>query len=152
MLRKAKIADSKKIYELISYWAGKGRVLERPLNYIYENLRDFWVYEKNSRIIGACALHVVGWQGLAEIKSLVVNETYHQKGIGRRLVQACIDEAGPLGLKQVFALTFAPDFFRKLGFRKISKDKLPHKIWSDCVNCVCFPHKCKEEALSYKLK
>ncbi len=152
MLRKAKLGDSKKIYDLISYWAKKGRVLDRPLNYIYENLRDFWVYEKNGRIVAACSLHVVGWQGMAEIKSLVVSEACHKKGIGRRLVRACLDEAKPLGLKQVFALTFAPEFFRKMGFRKISKDKLPHKIWSDCLNCVFFPNKCNEEALSYRLK
>lgn len=147
MVRKAQLPDVKKIYNLILFWAKKGSVLERPLNYIYENLRDFWVYEERGKIVGACSLHVAGWKGLAEIKSLVVDKRFHGRGIGRKLVEACIEEAKYLGVKRVFTLTFVEKFFRKVGFKKITKDKLPQKIWSDCIHCVFFPHKCKEEAL-----
>ncbi len=150
MLRKARIEDAPYIYSLISFWAQKKKVLERSLNYIYENIRDFWVYEKNNKIIGVCALHIIGWNSLAEIKSLVVKRNYQYKGIGRELVKACIDEAKTLGTKKVFALTFVGNFFKKMGFKKINKNKLPHKIWSDCVNCIYFPE-CKEEAFILKI-
>lgn len=146
MLRKAKIADAKGIYRLISFWAKKNKVLERPLNYIYENIRDFWICTQNRRIIGSCALHVIGWEDLAEIKSLVVDKRKHKKGIGKELVEACVKEAKSLGVKNIFVLTFVETFFRHLGFKKLSKNKLPHKIWSDCINCVYFPN-CKEESL-----
>ena len=101
--------------------------------------------------MGVCALHLVGWNDLAEIKSLVVDKKYQNKGIGRSLVSVCIKEAKGLGAKSVFALTFIGPFFKKMGFRKISKDNLPHKIWSECVHCVYFPN-CQEEAFVLNLK
>ena len=121
-------------------------VLERSLSYIYENIRDYWVFEKHATIVGACALHIVGWQDLGEIKSLVVAKQHQRKGIGRCLVEVCLEEARSLGIKKVFTLTFIPSFFKKFGFKKTKMQKLPHKIWSDCLHCVFFPD-CKEEAL-----
>lgn len=150
-IRKAKIIDAKEIYSLISSWSQEGKVLERSLNYIYENIRDFWVYETKGKIIASCALHVVGWQDLGEIKSLVVSKKFQDKGIGTKLVSHCIKEAKGIGIKKVFALTFVPRFFKKLGFHAIDRKELPHKIWSDCVNCVYFPD-CQEKAVILHLK
>ncbi|MDD5069544.1 MAG: N-acetyltransferase [Candidatus Omnitrophica bacterium] len=146
LLRKAKLSDAKRIHELITFWVKRRRVLDRPLNYIYENLRDFWVYTEEERIVGCCALHVVGWDLLAEIKSLCVDEEMHGRGVGKQLVGKAIEEAVGLEIKKVFALTFVPEFFAKQGFKVIDRKELPHKIWSDCVNCVYFPD-CQEQAL-----
>lgn len=151
MLRKAKVTDAKKIYAVISFWAKRGFCLERSLNYIYEHIRDFWVYEENRKIVGVCALHIVGWHNLAEIKSLVVESRYQRRGIGRKLVKACLEEAKSLSIRHVFTLTFVEKFFKSMGFERISKDRLPHKIWSECVHCTYFP-KCKERALILDLK
>ncbi len=150
MIRKAKLTDAKEIYALINSWSKKGKVLGRSLNYIYENIRDFWVYQEKKKIIGACALHAVGWQDLGEVKSLVVLPKFQHKKIGTKLVSRCIDEAKALGVKNVFALTFVPLFFKKLGFRQIDMKELPHKIWNDCVDCVYFPD-CQEKAVILKL-
>lgn len=151
MMRKAKIADAKDIYNLIAYWAKRGALLERPLNYIYENIRDFWIYTHNRKIVGCCALHVVGWNDLGEIKSLAVEKKYSRRGIGKKLVRSSLEEAKKIGIKRIFALTFIPQFFYKQGFKKINRKELPHKIWSDCVNCVYFPD-CKEEAVILHIK
>ncbi|MCM8756604.1 MAG: N-acetyltransferase [Candidatus Omnitrophica bacterium] len=151
MLRKANIRDANKIYTLIHSWARKGVVLDRSLNYIYENIRDYWVFEERGKIVGTCALHIVGWDDLGEIKSLVVDKKYQGRGIGKVLIDACIEEASSLGVKKIFALTFIPNFFKKKGFKKIPMQKLPHKIWSDCIDCVYFPN-CKEEAMILVLK
>ena len=62
MIRKAKISDAKKIHELINYYAKKELMLYRSLNDIYENIRDFSIYEgKKREVLGACALHI-GWE------------------------------------------------------------------------------------------
>ena len=134
MIRKARITDGKQIQNLVNAWAKKGKVLERSLNYIYENLRDFWVYREDKQLVACCGLHIVGWQDLAEIKSLVVEKGFQGKGIGAKLVKKCLVEAESLGVKNVFALTFQPAFFQKLGFKSIDRKKLPHKIWSDCIH------------------
>jgi amino-acid N-acetyltransferase len=134
MIRKAHISDVKAIQALIHVWASKGKMLERPLNYIYENIRDFWVCEDGKKIVGCCALHIVGWESLAEIKSLAVDPRHQGKGIAKALINSCLDEAKALKLENIFALTFVIGFFRKLGFKKFSRSKLPHKIWSDCIN------------------
>lgn len=151
MIRKATLADSKPIHQLINSWAKKGKVLERSLNDIYENIRDFWVCIEKKKVIGCCALHVVGWQGLGEIKSLVVAKGSQRGGAGAKLIKKCIEEAKTLGVGDIFALTFVSDFFKKLGFKSIDKKELPHKIWTDCVKCVSFPD-CCEEAVIVKLR
>ena len=62
-------------------------------------------------------------------------------------MQQALEEARTLGLNQVFALTYVPDFFRKLGFRRLEdKSALPHKVWTECINCPKFPN-CDEVAV-----
>ena len=150
MLRKAKLKDVKKIQALINYYACKNLMLARSLNEIYENLRDFWVYEKNNKILGCAALHLIGWENLVEIKSLAVEKQLRHKGVGRDLVLACLEEAKSLGAKKAFVLTYIPDYFKKLGFKKTTHAKLPHKIWAECIYCAKFPN-CNEIALLKKL-
>ena len=151
MIRKATLTDSRQVHQLINFWAKKGKVLERSLGDIYENIRDFWVCIERKKIIGCCALHVVGWQGLGEIKSLVVAKGSQRGGTGARLVKKCLEEAKTLGIMDVFALTFIPVFFKRLGFERIDRKELPHKIWTDCIKCISFPD-CCEEAVIVKLR
>lgn len=146
MIRKAKLSDVKYIYKLILHFSKKGEVLPRPLVEIYENLRDFYVWEYKDLIIGVCALHIC-WEDLAEIRSLVVSEEYQKKGIGTNLVEACLKEAKELEIPKVFVLTRVPMFFQKLGFEEVSKQELPHKIWADCIKCSKFPSECDEIAM-----
>ena len=149
MIRRARIDDIKAIYAILQHFASQELLLGRPLSSLYDQLRDFVVYEDSEHpekgIIGAGALHVC-WEDLAEIRSLAVVEGEQGKGIGRAMVQACLDDMTGLGVNRVFTLTYQPEFFAKMGFRKIDKSELPHKVWSDCINCPKFPD-CNEEAM-----
>lgn len=149
-IRKAKIQDIKKIQKLINEFAKKGEMLPRSLNELYENIRDFFVAEEGNEIKGVCALHIL-WEDLAEVRSLVVKRDYQKKGIGSDLVKKCLSEAKSFGVKNVFVLTYIPDFFKRLGFTEIDKSKLPQKIWGDCIKCPKFPE-CDEVALIYSFK
>ena len=124
-------------------------MLPRSLNTIYENIRDFYVLEQDGQIVGCCALHVT-WGDLAEVKSLAVDENAQGKQLGRQLVDACLNDAREMGIPKVFALTYVPGFFEKLGFHSVDKSTLPHKIWSECINCHKFPD-CGEEAVAREL-
>ena len=145
MIRKAKIKDIKQIQELIGCFAKQDVMLPRSLNELYEHIRDFWVDEDKDKIWGCAALHI-SWDDLAEIKSLAVAKNKQGKGLGQDLVSACLAEARLLGAKRIFVLTYKPDFFKKLGFKKIKHEALPHKIWAECINCCKFPN-CQEIAL-----
>lgn len=133
-VRSAKIPDVRAIYSLINFYAERDKMLFRSMADIYENLQAFIVAELNGNVVGCCALQIV-WSDLAEIKSLAVDEANTEKGIGKMLVAAAIEQARQLGLPRVFALTLNPDFFEKLGFKVIEKDALPMKVWSDCAKC-----------------
>ena len=145
MIRKANINDPPQILALVNHFAERGLMLPRALNELYDHLRDFFVCEKDGRIVACAALHV-SWESLGEVRSLAVIEEAQRRGIGTQMVQACLKEARELGMKRVFALTYAPGFFRRFGFRDYPKEKLPHKIWADCLKCPKFPN-CDEEAL-----
>lgn len=144
-IRKARIPDVKSIHKIINEFAQSMTLLSRSLNEIYENLRDYFVYEDHGQIQGICALHILS-DDIAEIKSLVVLQRSQKKGIARELIKSCITEAGELGLIKVFALTYIPVFFQKCGFTLIDKSTLPHKIWGDCLRCPKFPD-CDETAV-----
>ena len=145
MIRKAQISDVKEIQKLLITFASRGDMLSRSLSEIYESLRDFYVFEEDGGLLGAAALHIV-WDDLAEVRSVAVIEDAGRKGIGSKLVQACIAEARELGLKRIFCLTYKPEFFGKLGFHLVDKAELPHKVWGDCIKCVKFPD-CDENAM-----
>ena len=150
MIRKAKLSDAANIRDLINHFADLDLMLPRSLNEIYENLRDFWVYVDGGKVEGCGALHIVGWDKLAEIKSLAVAEDFRSRGIAKDLVLKCIGEAKSFGIDKIFVLTYRPDYFENIGFREINKDKLPRKIWAECCNCPKFPG-CSEIALVKKL-
>jgi amino-acid N-acetyltransferase len=146
VIRKAHIADAEQIQRLINQFADEERLLPRSLSEIYDNLRDFYVYEESGQQIGGvCALHIC-WEGLAEIRSLAVAAEERKKGIGGQLIEACLEEARELGVSRIFLLTYIPPYFERMGFRAVDKSTLPHKIWTDCVRCIKFPD-CTETAM-----
>ncbi|MBZ0157555.1 MAG: N-acetyltransferase [Alphaproteobacteria bacterium] len=144
-VRRAKIADVKSIHKLINGFAKNEEMLPRALNDLYENVRDFFIYEESGELRGICALRVV-WEDLAEVRSLAVRREDQGRGVGTALLKRCLRDARELGIKRVFALTYLPEFFEKMGFKEIDKVKLPHKIWGDCLKCPKFPE-CNEHAV-----
>lgn len=144
-IRKAKISDLKQVHRLINDFAKIDQMIPRALNELYETLRDFVVCEIDGEICGVCALHIM-WEDLAEIRSLAVSRRFQKKGVGKQLVRHCLKEAKALGIKRIFALTYQPEFFVKLGFRVTAKSSLPQKIWGDCLRCHRFPE-CDETAV-----
>lgn len=138
MIRPANMADVAEIHRLINYHAEYNRMLFRSHANLYEHLRDFSVaVEKDGdreRIVGCAALELV-WRDLAEIKSLAVADEMRGRGVGSELVKAALAEGRRLKLARVFALTREARFFEKLGFREVAKETLPHKVWTDCIQC-----------------
>ncbi len=147
VIRKAVTADVVAIQQLINGFAEQDLMLHRSLSELYENVRDFYVVEEDGGVVGCGALHVT-WKDLAELKSLAVAEHAQGRGYGRALIRACMDEARALGVARIFALTYVPQLFEKMGWARQDKASLPRKVWTECIHCPKFPD-CGEIAVTY---
>ena len=114
-IRKAIVRDVGRIQNLVNEFASRGLMLGLSLSEVYEHLRDFSIAEKNGEVVGACALHIV-WEDLAEIRSLVVEPAFRDLGIGRALVESCIEEGRSLKLNRVFGPDLPGGFLSPPGF------------------------------------
>lgn len=146
-IRKALPSDVPAIHGLIQAASKVVPVIPKSHFEIYADMRDFFVFDEGNGVQGCCALHIT-WHDLAEVKSLVVDESLRGRGIGRLLVEAAIEEARALGLSRVFALTNVADFFGRLGFVPVDRHELPQKIWGECIRCPRFPD-CDEVSVVY---
>ncbi len=147
---KAEVGDAQAIHDLVNLYAQRGDMLPRTMGEVYENIRDFFVLRDGDQFLGCVALHIV-WSDLAEVKSLAVPEGVQTRGLGSRLVRATLDEAEQIGLERVFALTYRPALFERLGFEQADVMTLPRKVWNECYRCPKFPS-CNEIALVRDLK
>ena len=150
VVRPAAIGDVPYIHYLVEHYAEQGNLLPRPMNELYRHLRDFFVIEAGGKISGCGALEIFT-EDLGEIRSLVVDDQFKRRGIGRILVERLLDEARRIGLRRIMALTYVPDFFGKLGFQVVPKETLPEKVWGICVKCYKF-NNCDEIAMLLELK
>ena len=148
--RKAKMSDVEALHKLINELAEDGLMLPRSRSVLYESLREFTVIEDDGEFIGGGALHII-WEDLAEVRALAIKPEYHGKGIGKLLIKELTNEAKDLGIPQIFALTYQVEFFKKCGFEEITKEKMPQKVWKDCINCPKFPN-CDEVAVIRTVK
>jgi len=144
-VRKAGMTDIAPLLALINGYAAKGTMLARTEFEISENIRDFTVLCAGDELVACGALHFYS-PTAGEIRSLAVAENWKSHGIGRRLVEALLSEADGYSLQMVFAFTYIPDFFRKLGFEEVDRGVLPLKAWKDCLRCPKF-HCCDEIAM-----
>jgi amino-acid N-acetyltransferase len=147
VIRRAKLKDVKAIHGLIAEQAANGHLLPRAISDLYGRFRDFIVFreEDEDEIVGCGSLHVV-WEDLAEIKSLAVTPAREGRGVGTELIEHLLQDARDIEVTRVFVLTYRPGLFERLGFTRMDKSRLPHKIWADCIGCTKFPE-CDEIAL-----
>jgi amino-acid N-acetyltransferase len=136
-VRKASMADIPGLLNLINGFAARGIMLARTEFEMAENLRDFSVVEVGGQLAGCAALHLYTPKA-AEIRSLAIHPGRQGSGAGKALVKALETEAQAFGVQEVFAFTYIPGFFRKLGFSEIDRGQLPLKAWKDCLRCPKF--------------
>ena len=137
VVRKATMADIHALLKLINDYASEGVMLPRTELEMSENIRDFTVAYSGSQLLGCGALHFYT-PTAGEVRSLAVDPKIKTRGVGRRLVESLENEARENGLHAIFAFTYVPDFFRKVGFQEVERGELPLKVWKDCLRCPKF--------------
>jgi amino-acid N-acetyltransferase len=145
MVRKAEMRDIAPILQLVNSYAAAGIMLARTEFEMSEAIRDFSVVTLEGQLLGCGALHFYS-PTTAEIRSLAVHEHAKTKGVGRKLVEALVNEAEQYELDAVFAFTYAVEFFNRVGFHLVERGTLPLKAWKDCLRCPKF-QACDEVAV-----
>jgi amino-acid N-acetyltransferase len=148
-VRPATPADIAGIQILLKHYAKSGDLLPRSKQELTDNIDHFRVINGGSQIIACGSLEHFS-QELAEVRSLVVSDSHKGQNLGRIIVEDIIDAAKQRKVERLMALTYLPKFFQKLGFRIVSKEIFPEKIWGICVNCYKF-HNCDEIAVLLEL-
>lgn len=149
-VRKASMQDIPALLELINSYATKGIMLPRTEFELSENMRDFTVACAGRQLVGCGALHFYS-PTMGEVRSLAIAESHKTHGIGRMIVDALVHEAKLYGLDAVFAFTYVPGFFAKVGFDEVERGELPLKAWKDCLRCPKF-ERCDEIAVMRTLR
>ncbi|MDZ4806356.1 MAG: argininosuccinate lyase [Candidatus Eisenbacteria bacterium] len=144
-LRRALPTDVPAISRLMSGHIADGTLLPRPVGELYQSVREFHVAERNGEVVGCCALRVL-WDDLGEVRSLAIRSDAQGLGLGRMLVAEVVEDARPIGLERVIALTREVAFFERCGFRIVTRESLPRKVWTDCIHCPR-RHACDETAV-----
>jgi amino-acid N-acetyltransferase len=136
--------------ELINGYAARGTMLPRTEFDLSENIRDFTVLYSAFQLIGCGALHFYTPTS-GEVRSLAIAPGLKDHGLGKSIVEALTSEAIENNLHAIFAFTYVPDFFHKMGFSEVERGELPLKVWKDCLRCPKFQC-CDEIAMIKRLK
>ena len=145
IIRQAVLSDIPRLIELMQPYVETGVVLARDENDLKTHIRNFRVAVSNDKVIACVALRDFG-NDLYEIRSLVVDPSWHGSGIGAKMVRNEIELLRQRKeVWKIFTLTTSPGFFLRQGFQEVDY-RFPEKIWSDCEKC---PRKdrCDEIAL-----
>jgi amino-acid N-acetyltransferase len=134
LLRRARRSDVAAIHALISRYAAAGLLLPRSLEEIRAHRDHFLLAAETGRLLGCVALESYG-AGLAEIRSLAVEESQRGRGLGGRLLAFALEEAARRGLRRVFAVTHAPEIFEAHGFARLDRRGITEKVARDCATC-----------------
>lgn len=129
-VRRARMSDVDSIHQLTNFWADKGEILPRTRDNIIHDIQNFVVAELDGNVVGTASLYIYQ-TGLAEIRSVVVQDDAQKQGQGEALVQYLLEFANQMELEQVIVLTYIPQYFEQLGFNLIDKNSLADNIIED---------------------
>ncbi len=115
VVRPARGADVRPLAELIAPFVEQKKLLPRTIDELALLLPNYFVAEDAGKIVGCAALEIYSSK-LAELRSLVVDPAYQGLGVGKRLVEACVDRAREEQILEVMAITSSEDFFKSCGF------------------------------------
>jgi amino-acid N-acetyltransferase len=115
IVRHATIQDVDALQAFIEPFVAKGRLLPRTQDELADLTQSGFLAIADGQIVGFAALEIYSPK-LAELRSLAVSSSFQGRGIGRELVQACVDLARKKHVFEVMAITSADEFFQRCGF------------------------------------
>lgn len=161
-IRLATQSDISSIEALLLPYVEEKIILPRSREQLQKFLPHTWVAVSEQSTLMAVASLFFYQPRLIEIRGLAVNRKLQKQGMGRELIVFLIEHLKNIlhseEYKQqniyalrLFALTFTPVFFEKLGFRIVPKENFPEKIFEVCHVCD-LQDNCKEIAVEMLLQ
>jgi len=114
-IRHARTGDEESLAAFIAPFVEDGKLLQRTTEELAGLLPNFFLATREEKIVACAALEIYSPK-LAEIRSLAVAPECQGTGVGKRLVQACIDLAHERNILEVMAITSSESFFMACGF------------------------------------
>ena len=114
-VRQAEPRDVLPLDEFIKPFVEQKVLLHRTIDEMEDLIKHGFLAEIEGKIVGFAALEVYSSK-LGEIRSLAVLDGYQGRGIGKKLVQACIARAQERNVLEVMAITSSEAFFKTCGF------------------------------------
>ncbi len=136
-IRKARKSDVRLISNLTRAAVRREELLYRTQQAIEKNIDQFYVFEVDENIIACVTLYFYPGKPLvAEVGSLYVMPFYHNRGIGKKMVEYACMMAKERGAQDVIALSTQNfGFFTNVcGFEEATKEILPEsrlKLYED---------------------
>jgi amino-acid N-acetyltransferase len=115
LVREAMREDIPELEEFVERFVQANRLLPRTTEELYDLIPFGFVAIADNRLVGFAALEIYSAK-LAEVRSLAVHEDYQGRGVGRGLVERCVDLAQRRNILEVMAITSSDGFFRACGF------------------------------------
>jgi amino-acid N-acetyltransferase len=114
-VRSATRDDVPALEELIETFVKANRLLPRTTDELNDLIAFGFVACSGDQLVGFAALEIYSSK-LAEIRSLAVIPEMQGRGLGRQLVENCIELARSRNVLEVMAITSSDGFFQSCGF------------------------------------
>ncbi len=114
-IRPVRREDLAAVAALIHPFVEQGQLLPRTENELDDLLEHGFVAAAKDRVVGFAALEIYSSK-MAEVRSLAVAGEYSGQGVGKRLVEACVQRAREKEVREVIAITSSEHFFKACGF------------------------------------
>lgn len=156
-IRSAVLKDAEQIFDLIR--DHKEDLITRPMGDIIQNIDRFFVADVGGNVVGCAGYQILPEIGVperasVEIQSVAVAPEHRRHHVGTQIVRHILECIKVFEPAQAIVLTFAPDFFGSLGFRRVEKTQVMHKLYMGCINCTkhANPFTCPEIAMALDLR
>ena len=114
-IRPVRSEDLSAIATFIEPFVATEKLLPRTAQELDDLLPHGFIAESDGRIVGFAALEIYSPK-MSEIRSLAVAPEFRGSGIGKQLVQKCVERACERQVLEVMAITSNEEFFKYCGF------------------------------------
>lgn len=113
--REASADDVAGLHEFLEPFFEAQRLLERTESELLKLVQNGFVIQSREQVVGFAAIEVYSWK-MAEIQCLAVAPDCRGRGLGKRLIQLCVERARELNVHELMAITSSEKPFTDCGF------------------------------------